>query len=156
MNPTYYFDIQLKTGAEGENFFQTYFKAEKSPIYAYDFILDGQSIELKTDTYNSPNMFMEFWSDCARKKIGGPFRAAQDNVDLFVYFFPKKQKMYFFNSTELAKHLEENLESYSSRTIQNKSKDGKRSWETLGYLVPIDSIEHLTTKIETLTKKESA
>jgi hypothetical protein len=138
---TYYFDIQLNVGNQGEVKFASQFKAEKSQVYAYDFILGGKTVEVKTDSYDSPNFFMEFYSDAGRKTPGGPFRAAKDKVDLFVYYFPKKAKFYFFKSQELADHLTENLAKFKKREIPNKHKTSE--WTTQGYLVPIQSIAHL-------------
>ena len=92
------FDLETQKfkGSKGEqDFLKRYSsrgatKIEDCP--EYDFIIDGdKKVELKTDFYeNSPNFFMEHYSELGTKKLGGVFRAKEDGINYFVYYFIKK------------------------------------------------------------------
>ena len=98
------FTQQLKTGNKGEKLLKDAFPfhLEKSKDLKYDFYCPdtNQTIELKTDTYRlakTENFFMERLSDIDSRKPGGPWRALQDNVDVFIYMFINDNTYYQFN-----------------------------------------------------------
>lgn len=110
-------------------------KLVKSTNRKWDFDTpDGKKIELKTDTYDiakTPNFFMERYSDITKKSPGGPWRAAEDGVDRWIYWFPSGNVYYEFTDLpELIKVLDEVTEKYFMFSIRNKA------WTTGGYKVP--------------------
>lgn len=139
MNDLFDFDTQLEIGNNGESDFQRYYRAlgpVKSLDRSIDFILkDGQTVELKTDTYdmrNTPNFFMEMFGDIVESKIGGPWRAMQDDVDFFVYYFPKNRTFFWFRTSTLCKHLD----SIIARGQLNPKEIRNKGWSARGYAIP--------------------
>jgi len=128
------FKEQLSIGAEGEALFHTlYPKLEKADGIKYDFKYNDKTVELKTDSYSmakTPNFFMERYSDVERGTNGGPWRAAYDNVDYFVYMYSKERRCFWFSPKQLVEFLDGYVKSKSTVSIPN------RTWTTTGYLVP--------------------
>lgn len=128
------FKDQLSVGASGESIFHSlYPKLEKADGIKFDFSYKNKSVELKTDTYSmakTPNFFMERYSDVERGTNGGPWRAAHDNVDYFVYMYLKERKCFWFNPKALVEFLNTYVKGKSIVSIPNKT------WTTTGYLVP--------------------
>lgn len=93
----------------------------------------GQTYEIKTDSYDTPNFFMERWSDVGNNKPGGPWQSAEKNIDFYVYLFPKKGKGYIFTVSSLLEQLNR-IEKPNQRYVSN------RTWMTVGWLVPIASL----------------
>ncbi len=132
------FKEQLEKGNAGEKIFITNYaslkpvKSEKERYF--DFTLkDGKKVELKTDTYSmdaTPNFFMERFGDIVTKKSGGPWRATEDKVEFFVYFFLKDKTFFWFEPKKLCKFLDKYIEGKSYRPIPNKG------WVAGGYPVP--------------------
>jgi len=135
------FKDQLSVGGSGEALFLSLHPwLNKADGIKFDFERDGKSVELKTDTYSmkrTPNFFMERYSDTERGTLGGPWRAARDNVDFFVYMYSVERQCFWFNSKELVSFLDEYCKSKRLVEIPNKS------WVTTGYLVPRSAVEHL-------------
>jgi hypothetical protein len=146
MSKTFDFNAQLGLGNLGELDFSRYYvneKPVKSTDLAYDFLLgNGKKVEVKTDSYSmdrTGNFFMELYSDVRRMTLGGPWRAANDNVDLFVYYFQPNKTFFWFEPKTLCQELEKAVFQYHFpiRTIRNKS------WETQGYAIPRDILTPL-------------
>lgn len=138
------FKQQLNAGAEGEALFlKLYPWLNKADGIVFDFERDGKTVELKTDTYSmskTPNFFMERHSDKARQTLGGPWRAARDNVDFFVYMFLAEKKCFWFRSKELAGFLDTHCANKRTIDVPNKT------WTTCGYLVNRKDVEHLVIR----------
>ena len=115
----------------------------KSEDRAIDFILKtGASVELKTDDYDmaaTENFFMEVTS---HGKLGGPYRAKQDNVDYFVYYFIKNRTFFWFDTVKLCDALDLIIpaKKLKLKTIRNNG------WEAQGYAVPRESLESVLLK----------
>lgn len=143
---TFGFKTQMGIGDAGERDFRTSYpelKPEKSEDRAVDFILsNGQTVELKTDTYpmeKTPNFFMETLSDTNSGKLGGPWRAQQDGVAYFVYYFVTDKTFFWFDPKQLCLRLEKLIaeKKYRIKSIAN------RSWTTQGYAVPREDVADL-------------
>jgi hypothetical protein len=130
------FKDQLSVGGKGEAMFLKMFpKLEKADGIKYDFQCNGKTIELKTDTYSiedTQNFFMERYSSIESKKLGGPWRAHQDNVDFFVYLYEKGQHCYWFDTKRLIPQLDDYIKQHKPRQVEINNT----SWTTLGYLIP--------------------
>ena len=99
-----------------------------------DFVdANGATYEVKTDSYDTSNFFMERWSNVEKQKAGGPWQSAEKNIDYFIYLFPKKGVGYMFAVPELLEELNK-IETPDQRYVSN------RGWMTVGWLVPIKSL----------------
>lgn len=156
---TFDFKEQLKVGAKGEDLFLAlYPKAEKTDGIKHDFILNGKTIELKTDSYDmetTKNFFMEHISDIKGLKdsdgklgrengvkMGGPWRALEDGVDYFVYLFQKQKKCFWFKPKPLVEFLNEHIKTLGYKVIRNKG------WSSRGYAVEREKVAHLYLDIK--------
>lgn len=146
MSNTFSFRPQKSIGDTGEQHIQsTYQNITKTDGRISDCILtnaDGSTstIELKTDTYSmndTPNLFMEYMGNTDKGTLGGPWRAAKDKVDYFVYYYLKDTTFFWYKSQELAAFLDGWIKGKKPKTIRNKSYD------TVGYTVPRDDVAHL-------------
>src|SRR5271170_7514484 len=98
-NKVFDFKAQMAIGDQGEkDFLERYTSLapkKSTKDRAVDFILgDGKKVELKSDSYSmeeTENFFMEIYGCITTSKLGGPLRAKADNIDYFVYYFPKNK-----------------------------------------------------------------
>lgn len=143
---TFSFNEQLEIGDVGEKHFKEHYAnlgPVKSDKYEVDFFLkNGKSVELKTDSYDmeaTDNFFMEMISDINSGKLGGVFRAKQDNVDLFVYYFLKNKTFFWFDVNKLHQRVEDLIltNKYKIKSIKN------RRWTTQGYALPRSKFEDI-------------
>lgn len=147
---TFDFKKQLTLGDRGESLFMERYprKLEIYPGREYDFVVKSsrEKIELKTDSFNmlkTPNFFFERYSDIQSKKPGGPWRAAEDKVDIFCYYFVRFNMWYEFRDLpELIKVLDKYTEKKGMIWIKNKG------WTTGGFTVPRDLLEPYYTIYE--------
>ncbi len=139
------FNEQLDIGAAGEALFhKIYPPLKKADGIKYDFELNGKSVELKTDSYSmdkTPNFFMEKIGNIDYNKVGGPWRAAKDDVDFFVYMFWPQKRCFWFRSKQLVEFLDEYCKDLYQVKIPNKG------WTTSGFKVPRNACEHLFLKV---------
>lgn len=140
------FKTQMAIGDIGESHFcsrYAFLTPKKSEERAIDFHLsDGKSVELKTDDYPieaTANFFMEITS---HGKLGGPYRAHQDNIDFFVYYFLKNQTFFWFDTKTLCPKLDELIKSnrFKIKIIKNKG------WSAEGYAIPRAELESVLLK----------
>ncbi len=138
------FKKQIGVGNVGESLFlKTYAGSIKSTDLKYDFTYNGKTVELKTDTYpmeKTANYFMEQYGSIEDKKLGGPWRAAQDNVDFFVYLYLADKKFFWFETKALKEFLDKQILSMRGKSVWNKG------YTTFGFAVPRDILEHLVIK----------
>ena len=80
---------------------------------------------------------MERYGSVEDSKVGGPWRAAQDNVDYFVYFFLSNKTFFWFEPKPLVQFLDEYTRNMRGKTVAN------RGYSSLGYAVPRDACDHL-------------
>lgn len=146
------FDTQLAVGDKGELDFKKYYRSlgpKKSKERKYDFDLaDGTTVELKTDTYdmaNTPNFFMEIFGSVTEGKIGGPWRAMQDGITHFVYYFSKNRTFFWFRSDDLCRRLDMLVASgrFEPKEIRNKG------WAARGYAIPRQEIVDVLVRKDT-------
>lgn len=140
------FKTQMAVGDLGESHFCSRYAdlaPKKSEERAIDFHLaDGKSVELKTDDYpmeSTANFFMEITS---HGKLGGPYRAHQDNVDFFVYYFIKNRTFFWFDTKTLVPRIDELIKSnrFKIKSIRNKG------WTAEGYALPRAEFEGVLLK----------
>lgn len=136
------FRNDLVRGQQGEAMFHLLFPdLQRLDGRAADFKApNGETYEIKTDSYTSGNYFIERWSDVEQKKAGGPWQSAEKQIDYYVYMFPKMARLYIFSVPDLVRQMEA-LPSSAKRVVNVENK----SWTTQGFLV---KIEHLTPTVE--------
>lgn len=133
------FKTQLNVGNVGEEMFLNHYKkrqARKADGRKHDFLVDeSKTVELKTDTYSmfkTPNFFMEKFGNIETKALGGPWRAAEDKLDFFVYFFIKEKTFFWFEPKALVAILDPIILDMKPKIIDNKT------WAAIGYTVARD------------------
>ena len=143
------FNTQLKLGDEGETIFEklyghTFSKNNSTNVMLPDFVhkKTGALAEIKYD--NSPkaqkdkdgyqlNFFIELFSNSKTLSLGGPFRAAQEGVDYYVYMFKEPFRIFLMDTVKLRDIAAELIHSDKYRVIPIKNK----GWWTQGYALPI-------------------
>jgi hypothetical protein len=88
---------------------------------------------------NISNIFVERYSDSARKTDGGPFRDNGAQSDFFVYYFEPNKTFFIYNTQELAKRVSELIETLKLKPVSIPNK----SWITTGYPIPRKMLEDL-------------
>lgn len=116
----------------------------------YDFDTTLGRVELKTDSYpmdKTPNFFIEKFSDMTKESLGGPWRAAADGIELFVYHFINDGTFFWFKSSELCALSDTLITKRRERWIKNKA------WTTLGYVIPREEFKKILLQVDSgLTK----
>ena len=150
----YSFEDKLKQGNIAEDFLLWTFHQTVKKHESDGFISDlkfnllgnkhhNSSIELKTDMFISPSIFMERYSKFWTKKFnkwtaldnpssGGIWQAVEKGSDLMAYFLPQYRVLSFFNSAKLKLEIEHLIETseVKSKIVTNPSYQSK------GYLLP--------------------
>lgn len=137
------FNKDLKIGANGEEQFQKRFQVAliKQDGLQADFTVSnkvGSGLELKTDTYDSPNFFIERYSDLWKQTPGGPWQAIKHSK-YFAYYFVNKDVYYLFDLETFVPELEAYIASKNPRKVEVNN----RRYSTGGYVIPINDIKHL-------------
>ena len=134
------FKAQMAVGDKGEKAFRECYPElvpVKSKEREVDFHLkDGKTVELKTDDYDmaaTENFFMEVSS---HGKLGGPYRAKQDDVHFFVYYFIKNKTFFWFNTNILCNKLDDIIPSKKYKIKSIKNRGGQNTWCAEGYAIP--------------------
>lgn len=150
------FKKQLRVGDEGEALFRQNYASlnpVKSEDKAIDFLINGnESVELKTDTYlmsDTPNMFIEQYSDDEKKTLGGLWRAYDDKVKYFVYFYMKDKTFFWFDTVKFYEGLMPLIKKNKYKTHRILNHGGK--WRSLGHLIPRKDVLHLVEKTDTMS-----
>jgi hypothetical protein len=152
---TFHFQDKLREGKKGEDYiFSNSPWIEATDGRKSDFKIVGTDIhgELKSDSYcptathpkKTRNFFMERWGNDKKRSPGGPWRAVDDAVEYFVYYFPCCQMYYVFNAQELVDKLDTLIRTKecTKKVIHNRT--GKSEWNTIGYTVPISALEDVS------------
>jgi hypothetical protein len=142
---------QLEVGDVGETDFLRYYKKlapKKSKDLTVDFWLKGGlSVELKTDTYDmakTSNFFMELYGN-EQKKLGGPWRAKQDCVNLFVYYFKHNKTFFWFDPLTLTEVVDKIIQSKKLSPVKIVN-DG---WAAEGYKIARTDVQCVCMRKDT-------
>ena len=110
----------------------------------------GQGLELKTDGYISPNVFIERWSKVAicnpageittleYPKPGGMWQTYQNNTPTFGYFLPMYGKLVIYDTAELIKEVDKIVQRLGLGLVPVENSAGKKGGKYLsqGYKIP--------------------
>lgn len=144
------FDESLKFGKAGEDLFISLNQGKllRCDGRVHDFVissgdLKNKTLELKTDYYDmmkTPNFFFERFSKIETQAPGGPWQAASNKTDLFVYFFPKNGQFFVFETAPLVQLLNSITPRLQLVHIPNIT------WTTGGYKVLRTAVSALVIK----------
>lgn len=93
------------------------------------------TVEIKTDTYKTGNMFFETISNEEYQTKGCLMKT---NADFLFYYFPNYQNgaLYIFQMKAFRKFVLDNLSYFKERRVTNTTHT------SLGYIVPLSYIEN--------------
>jgi hypothetical protein len=141
MPKVFNFKSQNNIGLVGEKLFIEVYKslgAAKTDGRIHDIILENnETVEVKTDTYSmeaTPNFFMERVSNMNNGKPGGPWRAAEDGINHFVYLFLQDKAFFWFEPKGLVEFLDSLIISMKPKYINNGS------YATMGFAIPREAL----------------
>lgn len=150
------FSASLKVGQVGETLFFSancaHLKKEDGRLRDFSYKDSGEGIELKSDCWSmkdTPNFFMERWSNVAKQSPGGPWQSLANGTKYFIYFYMANLTYFCFEVSELCRFLDANIDKLEAKEVQNVK------YTTLGYRVPRTLVEHLTSP-QYLTIAQSA
>ena len=135
------FNEQKRKGDKGE----LDFYKEFSPMTSW---LDGVHgdvclcntipVEIKSDERSGQtgNFFIEKYSSKRDKKLGGPYKAVEDECTLFVQYNILEREFYFFNPENLANFTEENYRKLAVHGDIGVDVPNK-GYTTWGHAIPI-------------------
>lgn len=137
MSQAHDFKKSLAAGHKGEELLMRMIPdMTRTDGFRNDFVLsDGTKLELKTDSYDmadTPNMFIELYSDLDHAKVGGPAQALTHGSTKWAYLYSKNETVYIFNTLELLERVETLVKTglYPIKRIPNKT------WVTTGVAIP--------------------
>lgn len=115
--------------------------------YELSHAVTGELIDVKTEfrtIADTPNFFMERFSDDINFKFGGPWRTMQENIPIFVSYFVQDNVVFWFNDVpSLVAKLEEI--TVGRRLLKIAQDHGQ--YKTLGYTVKRELLDHLYEEI---------
>jgi|TARA_R100000152_G_C6781127_1_gene214998 predicted aminopeptidase len=149
----YGFQQQLKVGHNGEKKFQRlYPELKRTDGKVVDFISpEGMKIELKTDTYDTGNFFIERYSDYMKQTVGGPWQTQSKGGDTYVYMFEAYSTIYWFEVNALVEFMDEWINNLTQKGHDKHFKTVRQrgaKYKTGGYIIPIEELKHLAFKVE--------
>ena len=144
MSKIFKFGEQLKIGDRGEAAFKKrfhMFNPVKSKDLRWDFNVSigdkVKRVEIKTDNYKLEDtafMFMERFSDLKNpNKKGGPWRAYEDKVDVFVYYHIQDDAWFIFKDL---KQLVDSINWYIEYQSPRKVCINNGHYAVEGFLIP--------------------
>ena len=143
------FRKQFKIGNKGESLFIKHYSdmnARKTGTRDFDiFIDDNTKVELKSDsrsTLDSPNLFIERYSDLDKKTPGGVHQSFGKGTKYFVYLFLKDRTFFWYETSKLKDYIDKNEDKFEKKTIFNFG------YRSLGYLVKREEVMKLQIRID--------
>lgn len=162
----YNFNTSNKIGTDGVNEILKFLEKEKSILgvisveenksyqpKGIDFIAITnkeklRKIEIKTDTYDTGNYFIETISN-SNKNTKGCLLTTES--DFIFYYFIKKKELNIINTKEFQNWFEVNQDRFSSKKCYTSAGSG--NYSTIGKLVPIKVLnEELGIKTKNISE----
>lgn len=150
-NIVHNFKKSINTGYCGEQIIKSYFETnpniadviDVSKDKAYqnkdiDFIVkfkngDSVSVELKTDTYDTGNIFYEAISNQEYNVLGC---MAKSKAKCLLYYFIKTKELYVIDFKAYKKWVNDNNERFAKKKIKNVNRYGNDITHSVGFLIP--------------------
>lgn len=142
----------LEFGQDGENAIQQYYKKQGNIIYDVskderywnkdvDFIINGQKVEVKTDTRiaETKNFCFELVSnsDRDRYKEGWFFTS---EADVFIIYSPQTSMSYQLLSSEIRELYDRHQQLFVQKKLTFKEYEGLEKHSVVG-IIPIDKVK---------------
>ena len=153
MDKIFEFNKQERRGKLGETLiikaWPGLFEWSSDSRYDLIYLPENKKVEVKTEykwtLENTPNFFMEEFSDDIKFKLGGPFRAQQDNIDIFISFFINNLVLFWFDDVDaLVERCKEGIFKFKLQPKYIKN----RGYNTIGYPIRRYWFENLYKQIE--------
>ena len=150
-NIVHNFNKSIKTGDFGEQIIKNYFKNNPNIIDVIDVSQDKQyqdkdidflvklksgediSIELKTDTYDTGNIFYEAISNKEYNVLGCMIKS---KAKCLFYYFIKTKELYIIDFKAYKKWVNANNGRFTKKTIKNINRYGNDITHSVGLLIP--------------------
>ena len=136
------FTEDLKRGHTGELKFFSLFNNKLEHIDGriadFKIISSGELVELKSDWYDlekTENFFIERYS--YENEPGGPFQALENRIKYYVYFFPRNDQFFIFETEDLCDYLSWRMKEEDLINIKNEN------YVTRGWKIPREQLAHL-------------
>ena len=145
------FNKSINIGNYGEQIIRSYFENNPNIVNIInvsndkeywdkdiDFIVElknGEniSIELKTDTYDTGNIFYEAISNKEHNVLGCMVRS---KAKCLFYYFIKTKELYIIDFKEYKKWVNKNNERFVRKKIKNLNRYGNDITHSIGLLIP--------------------
>jgi hypothetical protein len=139
------FKTQLRAGKLGEMLFlQANPDLKPNTDYNGDFVdVSGRKVELKTDFYameDTPNFFLERYSNKVQKTPGGPWQSLEHGTDTFIYMHVPNLTYFVFSTGQLVERLETIIPTLPAHDVKNSSHT------SVGYRVPRTLLTDICTQ----------
>ena len=140
--PPFQFGAQLRVGDRGEQWLSSNYHELLTPYapHDYDFVdAQGRPLELKTESRSlsdTPNFFVERWSDLDKQKPGGPWQSLDKGVQVLVYLFYPSQTYFVFEDIPVL------IDTIISLDLKPKIIQNVR-YRASGFVVPRSALAHL-------------
>lgn len=152
----YDFKDTINVGAQGESIIYDYLQNldsfhEIKDVRDYpefrdmdiDFVAqtttsDIVSLEIKTDTYDTGNLFYEYTSCIETQSIGC---MQKTQATYILYYFTKTKELYILQTDEFRQWVNDNIHTFRARQVKNWRYNGSQ-YTSLGYLIPKIYIEN--------------
>jgi hypothetical protein len=108
-------------------------KAKPWQVRDVDFIVDGQFVEVKTDTHQPGALFAEVTVD------GKPGYVFKSRADVLLYYFPASDVLYWVNMAWLTWLVHQ--EKPGLKVFQVQSGRNGRTWLCEGVVIPLAALE---------------
>lgn len=153
---THDFQQSIKVGKDGERLIERYLKnhpniqtvddVSNNPAYHeldIDYIIQfsnktKSTIELKTDTYDTGNIFYETMSNV---EYNVPGCMVKSKAEYLFYYFTKTQELYIIKFSEYKKWFEQNKSFFNRKLLKNINKKRTGTYTSEGYTIPKTYLE---------------
>lgn len=150
-NTVHNFNKSISVGDYGEQIIKSYFETNpnivdvidvsKDKTYQdkdIDFIVklksgENISVELKTDTYDTGNIFYEAISNQEYNVLGCMIKS---KAKCLFYYFIKTKELYIIDFKEYKKWVNKNNARFAKKRIKNINRCGNEITHSVGLLIP--------------------
>lgn len=101
-------------------------------IAYYDTVESQVKIEIKSDSYQSPNYFAETISNTSKNTLGCWMKT---EADYLMYYFEKDKEVHVIPVREAQQYIKDNYDNLKTAKVGTKDKRGRILYYTEGKLV---------------------
>lgn len=101
-------------------------------IAYYDTVESQVKLEIKSDSYDSPNYFAETISNTTKNTLGCWMKT---EADLLMYYFEKDKEVHVIPVKQAQQYIIDNYDNLKTIQVGTKNKHGRTLYHTEGKLV---------------------